>query len=114
MWTSYPVKHGSYQIYPCALKQYLDAHEVRCADVSVGTIRHETYLDYGVDEAIMYARHAVAMGESHRLYPAVLAAVDPQAFWSAMLWFDAFIQTLQELKLSADLINAWKDLENGR
>lgn len=112
------VKQGSYQIYPCALKQYLDAHEVRYADVSgkhqVTTIRHETYLDYGVDEAIMYARHAVAMGESHRLHPAVLNAVDPQAFWSAMLWFDAFNQTLQELKLSVDLIDAWKDLENGR
>eukprot|EP00985_Skeletonema_marinoi_P007076 scaffold3106_cov81-Skeletonema_marinoi.AAC.4 len=112
------VKHGSYQIYPCALKQYLDAHEVRYADVSgkqkVTTFRHEIYLDYGVEEAIMYAKHAAALGESDRLYPAVLAAVDPQAFWSAMLWYEAFIETLQELNLSVDLVDAWKGLEKGR
>lgn len=112
------VKHGSYQIYPCALRKCLDAHEVRYADVSgkhkVTALRHETYLDYGVEEAIMYAKHTVALEESDRLHPAVLATVDPQAFWSAMLWFDAFVQTLQELKLSVDLIDAWKELEKGR
>lgn len=112
------VKHGSYQIYPCALKEYLDAHEVRYADLSgkhqVIAIRHETYLDYGVDEAIVYARHAVAMGESHRLHPDVLAAVDPQAFWSAVLWFDAFNQVLRELHVPVDLIDAWKHLDDGR
>ena len=112
------VKHGAYQIYPCALKQYLDAHEVRYADISgkqkTITFHHEIYLDYGVEEATMYAKHAAALGESDRLHPAVLAAVDPQAFWSAMLWFDPFIQTLEELDLSVDLIDAWKDLAKGR
>jgi len=112
------VKHGSYQIYPCALNQYLDAHEVRYADVSgnqkVTTFRQEIFLDYGVEESIMYAKHAVVLGESDRLHPSVLAAVDPQAFWSAMLWFESFIQTLQELNVSAALIDAWKDLGKGR
>lgn len=112
------VKHGTYQIYPCALKQYLDAHEVRYADISgkqkPTIFRHEIYLDYGVEEATMYAKHAAALGESDRLHPAVLAAVDPQAFWSAMLWFESFIQTLQELDLSVDLIDAWRDLAKGR
>ena len=112
------VKHGTYQIYPCALKQYLDAHEVRYADIS-GTqkstiFHHEIYLDYGVEEATMYAKHAAALGESDRLHPAVLASVDPQAFWAAMLWFESFIQTLQGLDLSVDLIDAWKDLAKGR
>lgn len=112
------VKHGAYQIYPCALSQFLDAHEVRYVDVSGNqketTFWHEIYLDYGVDEAIMYAKHAVALGEPDRLHPAVLSAVDPQAYWSAMLWYPKFIQTLQELNLSVDLIDAWKELGNGR
>jgi len=62
----------------------------------------------------MYAKHAAALGETNRLDPSVLAAVDPQAFWSAMLWYEAFIETLQELNLSVDLVDAWKGLEKGR
>lgn len=112
------VMRGTYQIYPCALKQYLDAHEVRYADTSgnqqATIFHHEIYLDYGVEEATMYAKHAAALGESDRLHPSVLAAVDPQAFWSAVLWYESFIQTLQELDLSVDLIDAWKDLAKGR
>ena len=112
------VKLGSYQITPCALKQYLDSHEVRYADLSGKrkdiAINHEIYLDYGVEEATMYPRHAAALKETYRLFPEVLAEVDPQAFWSSMLWLKPFIQALEELQLSADLINEWKALQTGK
>lgn len=112
------VKLGAYQIYPCALKQYLDAHEVRYADASgkstkIG-INHEIYLDYSVEEAMAYPRHAAAMGECDRLFPSILSQVDPQILWAAMLWLNRFIQALEELNLSSDLIDEWKALEIGR
>jgi len=113
------VKHGFYQIPPCALRQHLDAHEVIIyADVSGKqkvTIRHEIYLDLWCRGSIIYAKNAAAIGETDRLYPSVLAAVDPQAFWSAMLWFDTlFVQTIQDLDLSANLLNARKELQQCR
>ncbi len=109
---------GSYQIYPCALKQYLDAHEVRYADLSGKrkniVINHEIYLDYGVEEATAYADNVVALGETYRLFPEALAAVDPQVFWSAVLWLEEFIQKLEQLQVADDLISAWKALEAGK
>ncbi len=109
-------KLGAYQIYPCALKQYLDAHEVRYADTSgkrkVVEIHHEIYLDYGVEETTSYVRHAAALEECDRLHPKVLSEVDPQMFWAALLWSKPFIRTLEELNLSSDLIDEWKDLES--
>lgn len=109
---------GSYQIYPCALKQYLDAMEVRYVDLFSDrkdvVIHHEIYLDYGAEEACMYAKHATAMGESHRLFPAVLAEVDPQAFWNALLWLKPFLQTLQTLDLPSNIMEEWKEFESGK
>lgn len=62
----------------------------------------------------MYVKHAAALGESDRLMPAILAQIDPQAFWSAVLWLKPFIETLNELNLAQDLIDAWKALEAGK
>jgi hypothetical protein len=109
------VKSGAFQIYPCSLKQYLDSHEVRYADPTRDEIavNHEIYLDYGVEEAIDYPRHAAAMAETDRLFPAILAEVDPQAFWAAILWLKQFIASLEELKLPLALVQEWRDLEGG-
>ena len=54
------------------------------------------------------------MKESFRLFPAILAEVDPQAFWSAILWLEPFIRTLEELDLPLELIDEWKALEMGK
>ena len=70
----------------------------------------------------MYAKHAAAVGEVDRLSPAILSQIDPQAFWSAVLWLHAFIATLQEsarielrpeLNLDQNLVDPWKALEPG-
>jgi hypothetical protein len=110
------VKSGAFQIYPCSLKQYLDSHEVRYADPTRNdiAINHEIYLDYGVEEATAYPKHAAAMEETDRLFPAILAEVDPQAFWAATLWLKQFIASLEELKLPVTLVQEWKDLEGGK
>jgi MYND finger/Ankyrin repeats (3 copies) len=94
---------GCYHIYPCALKQYLDALEVRFAARSSTNPSNiicgqDIYLDTGVDEAIVYAQNALALGEADRLEPKILAQVDPQAFWSAVLWLDDFINVLVQAK----------------
>ena len=91
------VKEGTYQIYPCPLKQYLDALEVKYIDVISSkkkkqcTMLQNIYLDYGKSETIDYARHANAMNEYYCLFPKVLAEVDPQMFWSCVLWMEFVI-----------------------
>jgi len=111
-------KLGTYQIYPSSHQDNLDAIELFYADGSGKRknviIQHELYIDYGVEEAIMYARHVFAMNETYRLYPDVLAGADPHAFWSAILWIERFIKTLQKLQLAPDLIDEWKLLQVGR
>ena len=42
----------------------------------------------------MYVKRAVAVGDAHRLSPKVLAAVDPQVFWAAILRSKKFIRTI--------------------
>lgn len=111
-------KHGTFQIHPSSHRDNLDAIELFYADGSGRrkdvTIRHESYLDYGVDEATMYARQTAAMNETYRLYPEVLAGADPHAFWSAILWIDKFMNTLNKLQLSSDLLDEWKAIQIGR
>ncbi|KAL7548067.1 hypothetical protein ACHAWF_011355 [Thalassiosira exigua] len=111
-------KLGTYQIYPSSHRDNLDALELFYADGSGKRkdviIQHELYIDYGSEEAIAYARHAVAMKETYRLYPEVLAGVDPHAFWSAILWIEPFMKTMKKLQLPSDLLDEWKQLEVGR
>eukprot|EP00980_Cylindrotheca_fusiformis_P026632 scaffold16700_cov119-Cylindrotheca_fusiformis.AAC.2 len=110
-------KAGTFQIYPCALKQHLDTHEVCYADPTSEknvTIQHEMYIDCGMEETLVYPKHAAAMGETDRLSPSVLAVADPQAFWGALLWLEHFISSLEELGLPADLLEEWKELEGGK
>jgi hypothetical protein len=78
------------------------------------TIHHELYLHYCVEEAMMYARHAAAMNEAFRLYPEVLAGADPYAFWSALLWIDNFVNTLNKLQLPSDLLDERRVIKVGR
>eukprot|EP00980_Cylindrotheca_fusiformis_P019598 scaffold6797_cov62-Cylindrotheca_fusiformis.AAC.3 len=63
---------------------------------------------------MIYPKHAAAMGKTDRLSPPVLAAVDPQAFWGALLWLKHFIWSLDELGIPEGLIQEWKDLEDGK
>lgn len=114
------VKQGTYQIYPCALKQYLDALEVKYVDISNKKkeyiVLQDIYLDYGKSEATDYIQHATAMNECYRLFPDVLAEVDPQMFWSFMLWFEPIIQVLEQMRniVPNELIDAWKELKAGK
>jgi hypothetical protein len=111
-------KHGTFQIYPSSHSDNLDAIELFYADGSGKrenvTVQHEFYLDYGIDESMMYARHTAAMNETYRLYPEVLAGADPHAFWSAILWIDKFTNTLNNLQLSSDLLDEWNVIKMGR
>ena len=112
-------KLGTYQIYPSSHERNLDALEVLYSDgldKEDGNviIKHEIYMDYGVAEATSYAQHAVAMREEYRIFPEVLSGVDPQAFWSAVLWIGPFIETLERLKLQNALLDEWRSLRNGR
>ena len=87
-------------VYPCLFENYRDAMEVRYfAEISSGNIivRHETYLDYGPEEAVTYVKVASALGEVDRLDPACLASIDPQAFWSAIAHIDEFYPAIQTL-----------------
>ena len=49
----------------------------------VRKMRQERFLEYGKNELLVYVRVAAAIGDTHRLFPDVLAAADPQMFWSA-------------------------------
>ena len=111
-------KHGTFQIYPSSHRDNFDAIELLYADGSGKrknvTIQHELYLDYGAEEATMYARHAAAMKETYRLYPEVLAGADPHAFWSAILWVDKFVSTLRKLQVPSDLLDEWQVIKVGK
>jgi len=111
------VKAGTYHIYPCPYKDYLDALEVRYADASNLkniVVRQDIYLDYGVEEVLAYPKHAAALGECDRLSPSILAEVDPQMFWAAVLWLKQFIKALVDLDMPTKLVDEWKDLEQGK
>lgn len=87
---------GCFKIYPCAHAHYRDAMEVRYVahNASNTVVRHETYLEYGPEEATAYVWNALALGDVDRLVPSTLAKVDPQAFWSAVLHIEQFRDVL--------------------
>lgn len=106
---------GAFKIYPCAYEPYHDSMEVRYVDATSPEeviVKHEIYLDYGVEETESYARHAVALGEYDRLSPLVLAQVDPQAFWAAVLHIEAFLKVLKACELH-DLVAEWDEVAKG-
>jgi Ankyrin repeats (3 copies)/MYND finger len=111
------VMNGCYKIYPCPHEDYFDAHEVRypCEEYGSLTIKQEMYLDYGEQEAIDYVQNAVALGEAGRLTPMCLAKRDPQAFWSAVLHLDKFLETCRrECGEEADaLMKDWECISEG-
>lgn len=79
-----------------------------CAGIST----HEYFLDYGPPETIQYVRNAQALEELDRLQPLTLAAVDPQMFWSCVLYSKLLVKELlvKELK---QLENACDELVQG-
>jgi hypothetical protein len=106
---------GAFKSYPCPYENYHDAMEVRYVDGTSkdqAVVKHEIYLDYGREEAESYVRHAVALGESDRLSPSTLAQVDPQAFWSATLYVEAFVEALENCGCS-QLVEEWKGMVQG-
>lgn len=85
--------------------------EVRyVTEISPGkaVVRHETYLDYGPEEAVAYVEIAAALDEVGRLDPAILSCIDPQAFWSAIAHIDDFYSAVKAL--NNDLLSKrWKN-----
>ena len=97
-------------------------------------MRQERFLEYGKNELLVYVRVAVAIGDTHRLFPDVLAAADPQMFWSAVFRHRALCKLLKSMvkkhgaaaggdegegkdsggggELGA-VLAAWKDLRDG-
>mmetsp|Transcript_4298 Transcript_4298/g.7170 ORF Transcript_4298/g.7170 Transcript_4298/m.7170 type:complete len:195 (-) Transcript_4298:156-740(-) len=74
---------------------------------------HDIWLDYGPSEAVAYAKHCIAMEETDRLAPEILAQVDPSAFWSCVVHFQTFIKTLQEIGTHKKIIGKWLAMEEG-
>ena len=103
------VKDGSFLFYPALARK--DSIEVRFLCHEEGIAYQERFLDYGRGEALAYARSAAALDDSSRLLPLALAKVDPQAFWAALLRFDAFCATLDEVAPAA--AEAWRSLAGG-
>ena len=103
------VKDGAFLFYPALARK--DSVEVRflCHEEGIGY--QERFLDYGRSEALAYARSVAALGDSARLMPLALAKVDPQAFWAALLRFDAFCVTLDQVAPAA--AEAWRSLSGG-
>ena len=104
------VREGNFHIYPCPLPYYHDAWEVRFKDENVAA--QDIFLDYGKTEALLYAKNAAALSEERRLSPSVLAEVDPQAFWAAVLRVEDFIQELLSLDLKKEA-EAWQKMKTG-
>ena len=106
------VRAGAYHIYPCSYFEYLDALEVRFS-FSSGS-KHEIWLDYGPVETKGYVENAFALDATDRLYPEILAQVDPQAFWSAILHYETFMTALRSnLAPESKLLTEWIDLKKG-
>jgi hypothetical protein len=108
------VKFGSFLIYPKPCIE--DALEVRfVCPPAAGKIDavayYEHFLDYGREEALGYARTAVALGDASRLAPLTLATVDPQAFWAAVLRIHAFCELLRDV--ASDVAEEWAALAEG-
>jgi len=116
---------GAFLIYPSPHPRENDALEVRYLHATPGQARlvahQERFLDYGEEETLVYARDAVALGDISRLAPLELAAVDPQAFWAAVLRIQKFVRVLDELSRGErahaeevrDVISKWKELMEG-
>ena len=76
-------------------------------------LTHELWLDYGPSETIFYAKHSLALQETKRLSPEILAQVDPSAFWSCVVHYKVFVKTLRDLRCESELIDKWLALEGG-
>jgi hypothetical protein len=106
------VTTGAFHMYPNNCPQYYDALEVRFAHEK--GMSHEKWLDFGPTETIAYVKNAAALGATTRLSPPILAQVDPQAFWSAILHYYKFLATLKECCSSdTKLVKEWADLLKG-
>lgn len=105
---------GTYHIYPCPHPEHAEELEVRYVDAASArpSSEPETFYDYGLAEALAYAKFAVALDDEERLFPAVLAARDPPAFWAAMLRIDAWLAVLLELT-TEDIVCEWLRLQEG-
>jgi hypothetical protein len=115
--------HGAVCFYPsvnprrpgCVEVRYLGQPADPCACL---TSRHERFIDYGREEAIAYIKFAAALGDVARLRPLTLAAVDPQAFWAALLRADAFVRALENTEEGSEcggpsLVEEWQALAAG-
>ena len=82
------------------------------------TSRHERFIDYGLEEAIAYIKFVAALGDVARLRPLTMAAVDPQAFWAALLRADAVVRALEDTEEGSEcggpsLVEEWQALAAG-
>jgi hypothetical protein len=111
------VRDGAYHIYPCPHQNNLDALEVRYTHYAAAESQirspQEIFLDYGRDEALMYAQFALCLGHKVRLEPHVLASVDPQAFWAAVLRIEPFIDALIQHGAAKEVVSNWRALLPG-
>ena len=109
------VVSGNFTIYPCLDKENWDAMEVRYVDTSSSasiTVQHEIYLDYGPGEAELYVQNAAALDEIERLDPHVMAQIDPQAYWGAVLHVDTCLAAIRALG-DVNLIEKWEGIRKG-
>jgi hypothetical protein len=137
------VRAGAFNLYPSCNPKQEDAMEARFlfipTDIKGGgdrvrKMRQERFLEYGKNELLVYVRVAAAIGDTHRLFPDVLAAADPQMFWSAVFRHRALCKLLKSMvkkngaaaggdesegkdgggggELRA-VLAAWKDLRDG-
>ena len=114
------VLEGCAVLYPSPQPQRVGCIESRFVGLSengsdrVLTSRNERFIDYGPQEALTYVVSAASVGDSLRLMPRRLAAVDPQAFWAACMRVDAFLGALSTADgVSADIVTAWMPLAAG-
>ena len=100
------VRAGAFNLYPSCNPKQEDAMEARFLFIPTGIkgggdrtrkMRQERFLEYGKNELLVYVRVAVAIGDTHRLFPDVLAAADPQMFWSAVFRHRALCKLLKSM-----------------
>jgi len=114
------VCRGCYLVYPAPNPGMRDALEVRYAGEANGLSgfppgprsRQERFLDTGRAEVFTYLDGAIAVGDEARLLPEALAAVDPQAFWAAVVRIDAWVHALSAKGCVAGAA-AWAPLLEG-
>jgi hypothetical protein len=62
---------------------------------------------------VPHIANAIALDATSRLAPDVMAQVDPQAFWSAVLHYKKFVETLGEHYETAEVAAKWENLRDG-